>query len=392
MPATAPSPRRALIVSADIGEGHNAAGRAIAEAIPRAWPGCRVSWLDALEAIGPRFARLARRFYRTQVQSTPSAYEFFFSAMWRHRWYLESTRLGAGTLFGRRMVPHIRTFGPEVVISTYPLGSAGLSWLRRRGQLSARVAAWVPAFSPHPSWLYPQLDITYVMHPEALKVAEQAEPGIRVAVGALPVRGAFVPGDQVTARERLGLSTDRFTAVISNGSLGLGRMDRTVAALLNAGPEVQVIAVCGRNERLRGQLAARPWPPGRLRVLGWTDDMPSVLAAADAVVTNGGGGTALEAIASGRLVVMCDLVPGHGRANAELMTAAGLALLAPTPADLTDVIRWLADDPGAGAVQTKAALARAAERKLEDDLAILTTTPVAGRGDAIRGYRPSRAG
>jgi len=382
MPVAVLSPRRALIVSADIGEGHNAAGRAIAEAIPRAWPGCRVGWLDALEVVGPRFARLARRFYRTQVQSTPTAYEFFFSAMWRHRWYLESTRRGAGALFGRRMAPRIRAFGPEVVISTYPLGSAGLSWLRRRGRLSARVAAWIPAFSPHPSWLYPNLDITYVMHPESLKVAEQAEPGIRVAVGALPVRGAFAPGDQVAARERLGLPTDRFTAVISNGSLGFGRVERTVTALLKAGPEIQVIAVCGRNERLRGQLTAGRWPPGRLCVLGWTDDMPSVMAAADAVVTNGGGGTALEAIATGRLVVMSDPVPGHGRANAELMAAAGLALLAPTPAELTDIARWLADDPGAVAIQTKAALARAAERGLEDDLAVLT---------AIPGCRPPRA-
>ena len=44
-------PRRALIVSADIGEGHNAAGRALEEAIARVWPGCRVGWLDALAAV-----------------------------------------------------------------------------------------------------------------------------------------------------------------------------------------------------------------------------------------------------------------------------------------------------------------------------------------------------
>jgi UDP-N-acetylglucosamine:LPS N-acetylglucosamine transferase len=377
MLAAVPSPRRALIVSADIGEGHNAAGRAIAEAIPLAWPRCRVGWLDALEAVGPRFARLARRFYRTQVQSTPTAYEFFFSAMWRHRGYLESTRLGAGALFGRRMVPHIRAFGPDIVISTYPLGSAGLSWLRGRGRLSARIAAWIPAFSPHPSWLYPNLDITYVMHSEALKVAEQAEPGIKAAVGALPVRSAFVPGDQAAARKQFGLPADRFTAVISTGSLGFGRVDRTVTALLNAGPEVQIIAVCGRNERLRGQLTAGSWPPGRLCVLGWTDDMPSVMTAADAVVTNGGGGTSLEAIAAGRLVVMSDPVAGHGRANAELMAAAGLALLAPTPAELTAVIRWLADDPDTVAMRTKTALDWAAEHKIEDDLAVLTATPVA---------------
>lgn len=47
------APRRALIVSADIGEGHNSAGRAVKEAIGRAWRGCEVAWLDALAAIEP---------------------------------------------------------------------------------------------------------------------------------------------------------------------------------------------------------------------------------------------------------------------------------------------------------------------------------------------------
>lgn len=32
-------PRRAMIVSADIGEGHNSAGRALEEAMARTWPG-----------------------------------------------------------------------------------------------------------------------------------------------------------------------------------------------------------------------------------------------------------------------------------------------------------------------------------------------------------------
>jgi hypothetical protein len=76
-----PVPRRALVVSADIGQGHNSAGRALEEAIARVWPRCQVRWLDALQAMGPGFAPLARAFYVTQVQRAPRIYEFFFSAM-----------------------------------------------------------------------------------------------------------------------------------------------------------------------------------------------------------------------------------------------------------------------------------------------------------------------
>lgn len=372
-PEVARFPRRALIVSADIGEGHNSAGHALAQAVPRAWPGCEVSWLDAVEAVGPGFPWLARRFYLTQVRSTPAAYEFFFSAMWRHRWYLQSTRQGTGALFGRRMAPRIRAVRPDVICSTYPLGSAGLSWLRRHERLPARAAAWVPAFCPHPSWLYPSLDRTYVMHPAAARVAERAEPGMALAVGALPVRDGFAPASaavQAQARARLGVDQRRFTVLVTTGSFGFGNVEHAVRAVLGAGPGTQAVVVCGRNETLRRRLASGAWPPGRLRVVGWTDEMPVMMTAADVVVTNGGG-TALEAIAAARPVVITDPVPGHGRANADVMAAAGLAWLAPAPGDLTAVIGRLAADPAAVARQAAACLERARSRRREDDLADL---------------------
>ena len=87
---------------------------------------------------------------------------------------------------------------------------------------------------------------------------------------------------------------------------------------------------------------ARGEPDSRLRIIGWTDDMPGWMTASDVVVTNGGGATALEAVVSGHPVVMFDPIGGHGRANAALMTSAGLAWLAGSPAALTGAIRGLA--------------------------------------------------
>jgi hypothetical protein len=47
-----------------------------------------------------------------------------------------------------------------------------------------------------------------------------------------------------------------------------------VTALLAAGPEIQVSAVCGRNEALLEQLMARGEPDSRLRVISWTTACP----------------------------------------------------------------------------------------------------------------------
>jgi UDP-N-acetylglucosamine:LPS N-acetylglucosamine transferase len=208
-----------------------------------------------------------------------------------------------------------------------------------------------------------------VVHPDALDIAVSAEPGMRVAVGALPVRDAFAPADQAAARARLGIASGRFAALLTAGSLALGRMGRAVTAVLAAGPDIQAVVVCGRNEALREKLAGYTGPPDRLRVLGWTDDMPGWMAAADVVIGNAGGATGLEALASGRPVVMFDPIAGHGLANAELMASAGLAVLARSPAELTTTIHRLASDPAARAGRAGAALAAATGRRREDDLA-----------------------
>ena len=144
-----------------------------------------------------------------------------------------------------------------------------------------------------------------------------------------------------------------------------------MTALLAAGPGIQVIAVCGHNDVLLEQLRGRGEPAGGLRVVGWTDDMPGWMAASDVVVANGGGATALEAVASGRPVIMFDPIAGHGRANAALMAASGLAWLAGSPAALTGTVRGLASDPAACTRQALAQRWPARGRRLEEDLARL---------------------
>jgi UDP-N-acetylglucosamine:LPS N-acetylglucosamine transferase len=112
-------------------------------------------------------------------------------------------------------------------------------------------------------------------------------------------------------------------------------------------------------------------------VLGWTDDMPGWMTAADVVVGNAGGATGLEALACGRPLVMFDPIAGHGRANARLMASAGVAVLAQSPPELTAAIRRLITDPTARGGQAAAALAASAGRRREDDLAALAA--MAGR-------------
>ena len=57
--------------------------------------------------------------------------------------------------------------------------------------------------------------------------------------------------------------------------------------------------------------------------LGWRDDVPDLMAAADVLVHNAGGLSCTEALVAGLPVVTYRPIPGHGRANAAVLARPG---------------------------------------------------------------------
>ncbi|HKS49183.1 MAG TPA: glycosyltransferase [Amycolatopsis sp.] len=340
------SVKRVLVVSAEMGEGHNATGRALEAAVRRLWPEATVRWLDTLDVMGTGVGPLFRWIYVSNVQSTPWLYEFFYRSLWRYHWFAVASKRFVAAWSGRRLARPVAEFAPDLVLSTYPLGTAGLEWLRRRGRLRAPTGAWISDFAPHPFWVYGDIDLNLVMHRCAVDPALRCVPGAPVAVSAPPVRDEFRPGDSEAARTRLGLPSGAFIALVSCGSLGFGDVEDAAKELLGAHPDVVPVVVCGRNERLRQRLRPLAERESRLRLLGWTDEMATYTIAADVVVTNAGGATGLEALACGRPVLMHRPIAAHGRANAALMAEAGLAVVCAHDGELAAAVRGFIADPG----------------------------------------------
>ncbi|WP_244223710.1 MGDG synthase family glycosyltransferase [Amycolatopsis circi] len=334
---------RVLIVSANMGQGHNATGRALEDAVRQRWPDATVSWINALERLGPGFEGLFQRIYVANVESVPWLYEFFYGAIWRIPWFAAASRWFTASWCGRRLAKPVAEFAPDLVLSTYPMGTAGLAWLRRKGKLSVPIGAWVSDFAPHPFWVYGAADLTMVMHDVAVAPALRSSPSAHVGVSAPPVRAVFRPGDQTATRQELELPPDAFVPLVSCGSLGFGEIETTVRELLAADPSVVPIAICGRNDAVAARLRALGEP--RLRVVGWTDQPEVYTLAADVVVTNAGGATSLEALACGRPVLMHHPIAAHGKANARLMAAAGLALVSTKDGELAETVRGLLAEP-----------------------------------------------
>ena len=339
-------PRQVLIISAEMGEGHNAAAAALTEAIRERWPHCEVEQLDTMEVRGRRFARLARWSYSFQLNVWPWSYEVSYSVLSRSQRVADASRAAAEAFFGPRLERAMRGREPDVIISTYPFGSGALAWLRKKRGLDALTVTYIPAFHVHPLWAYEGIDLHFAVYDSA---AEHALlPGLEhtLRVGAPPVRKGFGDFSRDEARRLFGLPPEDFVVLVTGGAWGLGAVAAGVEALVHLdGPPVHVLAVCGKNSQLEAQVRAlAETRPGRLTVFGYINQMPEAMAAADVVVTNGAGVTVLEALRTPRPVVAFAPLAGHGIASTREMVRRHLAVEADDIAGLAGQVKRLRSD------------------------------------------------
>ena len=328
------APRRVLIFSAPVGEGHDAAARAVAAQLAVTGAGAEI--VDGLEIVGHRLARFVIRGYGLQIRRAAWSWAILY-ALSRSRAVLRIAGFLLALYGGRRLIAAIERHRADCVVTTYPLISAALASLRRRGRLPVACASLITDFDPHPGWSHPDLDanLSVACGGDVTSIA----PPLRFARGT--------GGSDAEARARLGVAPGTRLALIAGGAWGVGNLRGAAQAVSSVGG-FHAVVVTGRNEQLRARLARELAGPG-VTVLGYVEGLAGVLGAADVVIQHAGGVTCLEAFAAARPVVMFDAVPGHGKRNARRMEAAGLATRARTGRALRELLSsdayWSATAP-----------------------------------------------
>jgi UDP-N-acetylglucosamine:LPS N-acetylglucosamine transferase len=331
--STAP-PRRVLILSADVGEGHAAAARALREQLESCGEPVEVALIDGLAAMGPLLRSVVSDGYRRQLQVAPASYSLYYwllkhAAPVRGLTKLMLTRMGAKPL-ARAISEH----APDVVVSTYPAITVVLGYMRRRRMLDVPAVATITDMTGLFFWAQRGIDAHLVMYEASVRDVERiAGPGSAQVVRPLIAAEFLEPREPAAARAALGLPRRGHVVVVSGGGWGVGDLAGAVDELARI-PDTTVVCVAGRNDAVRGRLAERFADSERVRILGFTDRMADLLAAADVLVHSTGGVTCLEAMARGCPVVSYGLPVGHAKLNTRRMAEHELLALASSPAEL----------------------------------------------------------
>jgi processive 1,2-diacylglycerol beta-glucosyltransferase len=332
---------RLLILSADIGEGHDLPARAVRDGVLAVRPDAEIDIVDTL-AVSGRFVRsTVRSGSEVILRRLPWLYDAQYWLIGR----LPPTRALSGRLAELTAGRHLRRLIHEgrydAVVCTYPVANEALSRLRARGRLGVPVISAITDLAALSYWAHAGCDLHLVIHPEsAAEIHAIAGPDARIAaVRGLTAAAFDTPVDPAAARRALDLDAAAPLVVVSGGGWGVGDLRGAVAAALAAGPDVEVVALCGRNEAARATVARAFAGEPRVRVWGFTDRISELFGAADVLVHSTAGLTVFEALVRGMRVISYGWGVAHIRLNNEAYRRFGLAEVASSARDLTPAVR-----------------------------------------------------
>ena len=320
---------RILILTASIGSGHTRAAEAIRAALA-AHPAAATMQVDVVDFMAREVSvlhYLMKRIYLLMLRFVPDLYDVFFRIAGR--------KTGGGlvrSVFAQVMVRTvgriIRTYEPDLVIATHPFPEGAAALWRVRHGADFALAALLTDYALHAIWLVPGVDV-YFVATEAMAegMAARGFDAHMVHATGIPIARADYRLERCAAQERAGLTEDLPTILLMGGGLGLGGMDRTLAALAQVEQRLSILVVAGRNVVLEehARTVART-SHHAIRVFSYTDEIPVLMRAADLLITKPGGLTISEAFAAGLPLLLHDPIPGPETENAVYATRRGAAV------------------------------------------------------------------
>jgi processive 1,2-diacylglycerol beta-glucosyltransferase len=324
--------KKVLLLSASAGAGHIRAAQALEKAFNQLEPTLEVRQVDVLDYTNKLFRHLYSKAYIELVNKMPEVPGWMYDKLDKP-WKNERRRLALDKLNTRPLVRLLRSYQPDFIVCTHFLPAEIVSWLRAKERLASRQAIVVTDFDVHAMWLVHHYEQYFVAIDEARVYLEALGiPVSKITVTGIPIDPVFAKKkNRIEMRQKHGLDKERITIILSAGGFGVGSVEPLIASLKAIEHQIQVVAICGRNEELRKRLlksSSNLAAVGNLLIhpVGYTQEMDEYMSASDIVLGKPGGLTTSEALAKGLAFVVVNPIPGQEERNSDHLLEAGVAI------------------------------------------------------------------
>ncbi|HEY0427799.1 MAG TPA: glycosyltransferase [Pyrinomonadaceae bacterium] len=331
--------RPVLLLTINNGAGHSRAAEAIAEAWSKNNPSipARVVEVSGLMSPLARFTHVTA--YLWLVKNFPALWDKI------DRYQKRQTQTSPAWFYRRecrKLFKLAREIQPCAIVAT-EVGCCEIAALVKRDlQLKIPLVAVNVNYDADRAWIQPEIDF-YCLAADSI-VRDFVELGARseqIAAWGVPMQAEFTT-DFDRKKERwevnkwLDLPSGLPLILVAGGGEGIGRIEEIVEELLHANRSAAIVVLAGKNEKLKRNCERLRKSSKHLRILGWTNQVPQLLHAADVLISKLGN-TFDEACACGLPIIALPPPPGSERAQYELLEKLGIGCAVKTPAEAAQV-------------------------------------------------------
>ncbi|HOK45825.1 MAG TPA: glycosyltransferase [Bryobacteraceae bacterium] len=333
----------------DAGGGHRSSANALKLAIERDGRPWEVRLVNLQELLDP--LDVFRKLTGLRLQDV-------YNLMLKKGWTLGSSQLVRPMqllirLYHRKQVEllerHWRESRPDMVVSFIPHFNRAIAESRTRAIPGVPFVTIILDIADYPPHFWIERESEYIIcgserAVEQARASGHSDDRIFRTSGVILHPRFYEPVqvDRRAERMRLGLDPDRPTGLVLFGGQG-NRVMLDIAKRLDAsGLDLQLIFICGRNEKLRERLRAAKLKLPRF-VEGFTTEIPYYMHLSDFFIGKPGPGSISEALAM-KLPVIVErnawTLPQE-RYNTEWVTERGVGLVVPSFRRIAEAVGWM---------------------------------------------------
>ncbi|MBN2710963.1 MAG: glycosyltransferase [Planctomycetes bacterium] len=343
--------KKVLIVSVKAGAGHIRAAQAIEETFKAHFPDIEVNNIESLEYTNTAFQKTFTGTYEKLAKDLPSVWGYIYEHLEKKPADSKAKKLA--TILDRANAKPLRKkieeYNPDAIICTHYFPAEIMGQRKLKGKLKSKIYVTLTDYDIHTMWIQSGVDMYSVATEEmafALREKGIGDAGVKVTgIPIMPIFSAKYPSRD-KMREKLGLRQGVPTVLSSAGGFGLGGVDKSVALLADSVEDVQIIAVAGKNEKLKMSLdKVAADRNGKIVPFGFVNNMHELMAASDFAVAKSGGLTSSECLALGLPMLIISPIPGQEERNSDFLLENGVALKSNSPAHLMYKFKYLLENP-----------------------------------------------
>ncbi len=326
--------KKILILTASFGDGHNAAARNLRDAIELLDEDARAEILDLFADSYGVFNTFARKTYLNVVQYAPKLWGGIYSLLENP---LVEKQLGGLTRLQNVLEKVLAETQPDCVVSSFPAYAHVIQkiYQNHHERPFRFLTVITDSVSVNSAWYRAPSDFFCVANEATAEALQKGGvPEKQIQTLGFPVNPAFA-SPPAELPPPVGSEPRRVLYIINTGKKKAGK---AVDRLLEL-DDVHLTITVGGDPDLRNKLIERTHKHrDRVRILGWTNQMPELMMSHHLVIGKAGSATVQEAIAARCPMIVNQVIPGQEEGNAELIWRYGLGAIAEKNREVAELV------------------------------------------------------